>query len=197
MTKRSTATFPRSSNSIPGARRSWRMLKPITAARKTISSTCLSICPNWSSRKFTVRADTACWLGHLQPKSRLKRSAPSSNRTRRTISRSRHSRFRRARRCAMGWLPRAIPIFGGIMMDLKRLKADFGSRLLFNGALDSHHVLIGGTPEAVRTRFPWKNPLPFPRRTALAYSWGMTLVHTCPCVAAPTFRMPRTTVPRR
>ncbi len=37
-------------------------------------------------------------------------------------------------------------------MDLRRLKADFGNRLLFNGAIDSHHVLIGGTPEAVRTR---------------------------------------------
>ncbi len=35
-------------------------------------------------------------------------------------------------------------------MDLARLKADFGGRLLFNGAVDSHHLLIEGTPESVR-----------------------------------------------
>jgi uroporphyrinogen-III decarboxylase len=35
-------------------------------------------------------------------------------------------------------------------MDLARLKADFGGRLLFNGAIDSHHVLIDGTPGSVR-----------------------------------------------
>jgi uroporphyrinogen-III decarboxylase len=37
-------------------------------------------------------------------------------------------------------------------MDLRRLKADFGDRLLFNGAIDSHHVLINGTPEEVRAQ---------------------------------------------
>jgi len=35
-------------------------------------------------------------------------------------------------------------------MDLKRLKADFGAKILFNGAIDSQHVLIDGTPESVR-----------------------------------------------
>jgi uroporphyrinogen decarboxylase len=35
-------------------------------------------------------------------------------------------------------------------MDLQRLKADFGGRMVFNGAIDSHHVLIDGTPESVR-----------------------------------------------
>ena len=35
-------------------------------------------------------------------------------------------------------------------MDLKKLKNDFGDRILFNGAIDSHHVLIEGTPETVR-----------------------------------------------
>jgi uroporphyrinogen-III decarboxylase len=34
-------------------------------------------------------------------------------------------------------------------MDLKKLKADFGEKILFNGAIDSHHVLIEGTPETV------------------------------------------------
>lgn len=42
------------------------------------------------------------------------------------------------------------PCCGG--MDLDRLKADFGSRILFNGAIDSQHVLIGGTPQFVRTK---------------------------------------------
>ena len=35
-------------------------------------------------------------------------------------------------------------------MDLARLKADFGEKILFNGAIDSQHVLIDGTPESVR-----------------------------------------------
>jgi uroporphyrinogen decarboxylase len=35
-------------------------------------------------------------------------------------------------------------------MDLRTLKERFGSKLLFNGAIDSHHVLIEGTPESVR-----------------------------------------------
>jgi len=35
-------------------------------------------------------------------------------------------------------------------MDLARLKADFGEKILFNGAIDSHHVLIKGTVEFVR-----------------------------------------------
>lgn len=35
-------------------------------------------------------------------------------------------------------------------MDLRRLKSEFGDKLLFNGAIDSQHVLIEGTPELVR-----------------------------------------------
>ena len=35
-------------------------------------------------------------------------------------------------------------------MDLKHLKAEYGNRIVFNGAIDSHHVLIEGTPESVR-----------------------------------------------
>jgi uroporphyrinogen decarboxylase len=35
-------------------------------------------------------------------------------------------------------------------MDLRRLKETFGGRILFNGAIDSHHVLIDGTPQSVR-----------------------------------------------
>jgi len=35
-------------------------------------------------------------------------------------------------------------------MELAGLKADFGDRVLFNGAIDSHHVLINGTPESVQ-----------------------------------------------
>jgi uroporphyrinogen decarboxylase len=35
-------------------------------------------------------------------------------------------------------------------MDLAALKERFGGRILFNGAIDSHHVLIEGTPESVR-----------------------------------------------
>jgi len=34
-------------------------------------------------------------------------------------------------------------------MDLKGLKQDFGSKILFNGCIDSHHVLIDGTPATV------------------------------------------------
>jgi uroporphyrinogen decarboxylase len=37
-------------------------------------------------------------------------------------------------------------------MDLQSLKANFGDKILFNGAIDSHHVLIEGTPEIVRKR---------------------------------------------
>ena len=37
-------------------------------------------------------------------------------------------------------------------MDLAELKASFGDKILFNGAIDSHHVLIEGTPETVRTK---------------------------------------------
>jgi len=40
------------------------------------------------------------------------------------------------------------PCCGG--MDLAALKARYGARILFNGAIDSHHVLIRGTPESVR-----------------------------------------------
>ena len=35
-------------------------------------------------------------------------------------------------------------------MVLAELKKKFGGRLVFNGAIDSHHVLIDGTPESVR-----------------------------------------------
>jgi uroporphyrinogen decarboxylase len=35
-------------------------------------------------------------------------------------------------------------------MDLRTLKAQFGDRILFNGAIDSHHVLIQGAPDSVR-----------------------------------------------
>ena len=37
-------------------------------------------------------------------------------------------------------------------MDLPKLKADFGDKILFNGAIDSHHVLIDGTPQTVRAK---------------------------------------------
>jgi uroporphyrinogen-III decarboxylase len=40
------------------------------------------------------------------------------------------------------------PCCGG--MDLAKLKANYGSKILLNGAIDSHHVLISGTPESVR-----------------------------------------------
>jgi uroporphyrinogen decarboxylase len=35
-------------------------------------------------------------------------------------------------------------------MDLRQLKARFGDKILFNGAVDSHHVLIEGNPDSVR-----------------------------------------------
>lgn len=35
-------------------------------------------------------------------------------------------------------------------MDLLTLKRAFGDQILFNGAIDSHHVLILGTPQSVR-----------------------------------------------
>ena len=35
-------------------------------------------------------------------------------------------------------------------MDLATLKARYGDRILLNGAIDSHHVLIAGTPASVR-----------------------------------------------
>jgi len=34
-------------------------------------------------------------------------------------------------------------------MDLQSLKERYGKRFLFNGAIDSHHVLINGTPDSV------------------------------------------------
>jgi len=37
-------------------------------------------------------------------------------------------------------------------MDLATLKAQYGHKILFNGAIDSHHVLIKGTPDTVRSR---------------------------------------------
>ena len=37
-------------------------------------------------------------------------------------------------------------------MDLAALKHEFGSKMVFNGAIDSHHVLIKGTPGLVRQR---------------------------------------------
>jgi uroporphyrinogen decarboxylase len=37
-------------------------------------------------------------------------------------------------------------------MDLAYLKAHFGDKILLNGAIDSHHVLIEGTPEFVREK---------------------------------------------
>jgi uroporphyrinogen decarboxylase len=37
-------------------------------------------------------------------------------------------------------------------MDLASLKAEFGDRILFNGCIDSHHVLIKGNPELVRQK---------------------------------------------
>jgi uroporphyrinogen decarboxylase len=35
-------------------------------------------------------------------------------------------------------------------MDLRRLKNQFGDQIVFNGGIDSHHVLIDGTPDTVR-----------------------------------------------
>jgi uroporphyrinogen-III decarboxylase len=37
-------------------------------------------------------------------------------------------------------------------MEPAGLKRDFGDRLLLNGAIDSHHVLIDGTPQVVREK---------------------------------------------
>jgi len=37
-------------------------------------------------------------------------------------------------------------------MDLSVLKTEFGGKILFNGAIDSHHVLIEGTAETVRQK---------------------------------------------
>jgi uroporphyrinogen decarboxylase len=37
-------------------------------------------------------------------------------------------------------------------MDLATLKRDFGAKILFNGAIDSHHILIAGTPDLVRAK---------------------------------------------
>jgi len=37
-------------------------------------------------------------------------------------------------------------------MDLRSLKERFGDRIVFNGAIDSHHVLIKGTPDLVRAK---------------------------------------------
>jgi uroporphyrinogen-III decarboxylase len=37
-------------------------------------------------------------------------------------------------------------------MDLASLKSDFGDKMVFNGAIDSHHVLIEGTPQTVRQK---------------------------------------------
>jgi uroporphyrinogen decarboxylase len=35
-------------------------------------------------------------------------------------------------------------------MDLRQLKRRYGRKIVFNGGIDSHHVLIEGTPESVR-----------------------------------------------
>jgi uroporphyrinogen decarboxylase len=40
------------------------------------------------------------------------------------------------------------PCCGG--MDLATLKTRYGGKILFNGAIDSHHVVIKGTPASVR-----------------------------------------------
>lgn len=42
------------------------------------------------------------------------------------------------------------PTCGG--MDLARLKAAFGARIVFNGGIDSHHILIEGTVDLVRRK---------------------------------------------
>ena len=36
-------------------------------------------------------------------------------------------------------------------MELKALKESYGDKIVFNGAIDSHHILIEGTAESVRT----------------------------------------------
>ena len=35
-------------------------------------------------------------------------------------------------------------------MDLSGLKQKYGDRIVFNGAIDSHHILIEGNPKSVR-----------------------------------------------
>ena len=37
-------------------------------------------------------------------------------------------------------------------MDLKTLKAQFGDKIVFNGGIDSHHILLEGDPEYVRKK---------------------------------------------
>jgi uroporphyrinogen decarboxylase len=37
-------------------------------------------------------------------------------------------------------------------MDLRTLKENFGAKILLNGGIDSHHVLIKGTPQTVREK---------------------------------------------
>jgi uroporphyrinogen-III decarboxylase len=37
-------------------------------------------------------------------------------------------------------------------MNLAELKANFGDKILFNGAIDSHHVLIDGSVDFVRQK---------------------------------------------
>ncbi len=37
-------------------------------------------------------------------------------------------------------------------MDLAVLKKTYGRQMVFNGAIDSHHILINGTPESVRRK---------------------------------------------
>ena len=37
-------------------------------------------------------------------------------------------------------------------MDLRKLKAEFGNKILFNGCIDSQHVLIKGNPDFVREK---------------------------------------------
>jgi uroporphyrinogen decarboxylase len=37
-------------------------------------------------------------------------------------------------------------------MEPERLKEAYGRQMLFNGCIDSHHVLMEGTPDLVRTR---------------------------------------------
>lgn len=37
-------------------------------------------------------------------------------------------------------------------MDLKKLKNEFGGSILFNGCIDSHHVLIEGNPDHIRKK---------------------------------------------
>jgi uroporphyrinogen-III decarboxylase len=37
-------------------------------------------------------------------------------------------------------------------MDLQTLKSEFGDKIVFNGAIDSHHVLIEGTVQTVKEK---------------------------------------------